>query len=46
VRRSEDSEAMWTLAGADRDAGGELTDALLRCLSDGDSRRAILAGYT
>jgi hypothetical protein len=45
VRLSDDSEAMWTLAGADRGAGAELTDALLRCLPDGDPRRAILAGY-
>jgi len=44
VRRSADSEAMWTLAGVERGAGGDLTDALLRCLPDGDPRRAILAG--
>ena len=43
VRRSADSEAMWTLAGVQRGAGGDLTDALLRCLPDGDPRRAILA---
>ena len=45
VRRSADAEAMWTLARSDRDPGGELTDALLRCLPAGDPRRAILAGY-
>jgi hypothetical protein len=44
LRRSADSEAMWTLAGVERGAGGDLTDALLRCLPDGDPRRAILAG--
>lgn len=38
VRRSADSEAMWTLSGG----GGELTAALLRCLPDSDPRRAIL----
>jgi hypothetical protein len=46
VRGSADTEAMWALARSDRAAGAELTDALLRCLPDGDPRRAILAGYT
>jgi hypothetical protein len=45
VCRSADVEAMWTLARSDPSAGVELTDALLRCLPDGDPRRAILAGY-
>ncbi len=45
VRRSADTEAMWTLARADRGAGRELTEALLGALPDGDPRRAILAGY-
>jgi hypothetical protein len=45
VRRSADSEAMWTLAGAERGAGADLTDALLRCLPEGDPRRAFLAPH-